>query len=221
MKNNKGFSIFKVVVNFVALAAIISVAIFGYTNYKGIYDVSGTGSSSNEVTADIESLQNNQLIEVDSCDLTATREPNVKVDVGFGDREYYGYTNEYGQLVYVQADSLKLQDSSLEEVTSDGRYCDEQAPVDGAKGSYNRGHAIGDALGGVSNAYNIFPQLQITNSGDYNNIEQELQQTLYDGGTVTDFSLTLSYKNSNTNVPDSYKLSFTENGEANTIKFSN
>ena len=44
-----------------------------------------------------------RLIEVYGGDLSGHREPNVVVDIGFGDREYYAFTNEYGQLVKVIA----------------------------------------------------------------------------------------------------------------------
>ncbi|WOO89612.1 DNA/RNA non-specific endonuclease [Mollicutes bacterium LVI A0078] len=173
------------------------------------------------VTPDIENLLSNKEISVDSCDLSGNRQANVKVNIGYGSREYYGYTNEYGQLAYVQADSLQLQNSSTENLTSDGRYCDSQANVDGASGSYNRGHAIGDALGGDSNAYNIFPQLTDINSGTYNDIEMQLQDTLYNGGSVTNFELKLTYPNSLTNIPSSYTMSYNINGQYDEHTFNN
>lgn len=37
-----------------------------------------------------------KLIDVDGGNLSGHREPNVVVDVGFGDREYWAFTNEYG-----------------------------------------------------------------------------------------------------------------------------
>ncbi len=164
------------------------------------------------VVPDINSLMSNTLITVDTCNLDGSREPNVMVDIGAGSRVYYGYTNEYSQLVYVQANSLQLQNSSTESLTSDGRYCEAQANVSGASGSYNRGHGIGDALGGVSNAYNIFPQLTNINSGSYNDIEIKLQDALYNGGSVTDFELKLTYPNSSSNIPSSYTMSYSLNG---------
>ena len=51
-----------------------------------------------------------KLIEVDGGDLSGYREPNVVVDIGYGDREYWAFTNEYGQLVRVIADEIILQD---------------------------------------------------------------------------------------------------------------
>jgi hypothetical protein len=57
-----------------------------------------------------------KLIEVDGGDLTGYREPNVVVDIGYGDREYWAFTNEYGQLVRVIADEIILQDDSNEPV---------------------------------------------------------------------------------------------------------
>lgn len=55
-----------------------------------------------------------KLIEVDGGDLSGHREPNVVVDIGFGDRHYYAFTNEAGQLVRVIADEIVLQDDRTE-----------------------------------------------------------------------------------------------------------
>ena len=74
-----------------------------------------------------------KLIEVDGGDLSGYREPNVVVDIGFGDREYWAFTNEHGQLVRVIADEIILQDDNNEPVTSSGRYYSDEA-----KGSWRR-----------------------------------------------------------------------------------
>ena len=74
-----------------------------------------------------------KLIEVDGGDLSGYRQPNVVVDIGFGDREYWAFTNEHGQLVRVIADEIILQDDSNEPVTSSGRYYSDEA-----KGSWCR-----------------------------------------------------------------------------------
>lgn len=42
-----------------------------------------------------------KLIGVNGGNTSGTRQPNVVVDIGFGDREYWAYTNEYGQMVRV------------------------------------------------------------------------------------------------------------------------
>ncbi len=99
------------------------------------------------------------LIEVNGGDLSGDRKPNAVVDVGFGEREYWAFTNEYGQLVKVIADEIILQDDSSEPVNSDGRYYDDEAKVPGTESpDLDEGHVIADSLGGVSNAYNITPQ---------------------------------------------------------------
>ncbi len=172
------------------------------------------------VVPDINSLLSNTMITIDTCNLDGSRQPNVMVDIGAGSRVYYGYTNEYSQLAYVQANSLQLQNSATEALV-DGRYCEAQASVSEASGSYNRGHGIGDALGGVSNAYNIFPQLTNVNSGSYNDIEIKLQDALYNGGSVTDFELKLTYPNSSSNIPCSYTMSYSLNGTYNEHTFNN
>src|SRR6056297_3603334 len=60
------------------------------------------------------------LIEVEGGDQSGHRESNVVVDIGFGDREYYAFTNEYGQLIKVTAKKIILQDDSTEDVLSTG-----------------------------------------------------------------------------------------------------
>ena len=99
------------------------------------------------------------LIEVYGGELSGYRAANVVVDIGFGDREYWAYTNEFGQLVRVVAAEIILQDDATEPVNSNGRYYDDEANVSGTENSnLDQGHVIADSLGGVSNAYNITPQ---------------------------------------------------------------
>ncbi len=98
-----------------------------------------------------------KLIKVDGCDLSGHREPYIVVDVGYWEREYWAFTNEYGQLVRVIADEIILQDDSNESVSTSGRYCSDEAKVPGVESDVlDEGHIIADSLGGVSNAY-IFP----------------------------------------------------------------
>ncbi|MFZ1300540.1 MAG: hypothetical protein WAQ92_06070, partial [Leptotrichiaceae bacterium] len=75
------------------------------------------------------------LIEVYGGDLSGYRAANVVVDIGFGDREYWAYTNEYGQLVRVVAAEIILQDDATEPVNSEGRYYDDEAKVPGTENS--------------------------------------------------------------------------------------
>lgn len=106
-----------------------------------------------------EGFEGYQLIEVDVRDLSGHREANVVVDIGYGDRVYYAFTNEYGQLVKVTAEEIVLQDDSTEPVLDSGRYYPYEAKVPGVESStLEEGHIIADCLGGVSNAYNITPQ---------------------------------------------------------------
>ena len=55
-----------------------------------------------------------KLIEVDGGNLSGYRESKVVVDIGYGDREYWAFTNEYGQLVRVIANEIILQDDRTE-----------------------------------------------------------------------------------------------------------
>lgn len=49
------------------------------------------------------------IIQVHGGDLAGERKANVAVDIGFGDREYWAFTNEYGQLVYVYTNKIILK----------------------------------------------------------------------------------------------------------------
>ncbi len=86
-------------------------------------------------------------------DLSGYREPNVVVDIGYGDREYWAFTNEYGQLVRVIADEIILQDERNEPFLSSGRYYPDEAKVPGVESDVlDEGHVIADSLGRVLNA---------------------------------------------------------------------
>lgn len=50
-----------------------------------------------------------ETISIDACDLSGNRRANAIVDIGYGDREYYAYTNEYGQMVKVTASQIIIQ----------------------------------------------------------------------------------------------------------------
>ena len=164
-----------------------------------------------------------KLIVVDDCDLSGSREANVKVDVGYEDREYYAYTNEYGQLVYVQANEMKLQDDDNEKVNSDGRYCNDEAKVPGVESSaLDEGHAIADSLGGVSNAYNITPQNSTVNrSGEQAEFEEYIRNTENNGQQITDFEYSIIYPNSDTQVPSEYQVDFKVDGVTKSFTFDN
>jgi len=99
--------------------------------------------------ANKEQFSGYKFIEVDGGDLSGDREPNVVVDIGYGDREYWAFTNEYGQLVRVIAAEIILQDDKIEAVLSSGRYYADEAKVPGVESAVlDEGHVIADALGG-------------------------------------------------------------------------
>ena len=160
-----------------------------------------------------------KLIEVDGGNLSGHREPNVVVDIGFGDREYWAFTNEYGQLVKVVAKEIILQDDSKEPVNSNGRYYNDEAKVHGAENSdLDEGHVIADSLGGVSNAYNITPQNSTLNRhGD----QAYMEKVIRDAGGCTDFVAIITYQNTTTQIPSHYSYTYTINGNVINDEFRN
>ncbi|MDM5220805.1 DNA/RNA non-specific endonuclease [Peribacillus sp. NJ11] len=160
-----------------------------------------------------------KLIEVDGGDLSGYREPNVVVDIGYGDREYWAFTNEYGQLVRVIADEIILQDDNIEAVLSSGRYYSDEAKVPGVESDVlDEGHIIADSLGGVANAYNITPQDSTLNRhGDQAYMEDSISRA----GGATDFEAIITYSNTKTQIPSSYQYTYTIMGNKIVDTFDN
>lgn len=159
------------------------------------------------------------VLTVDGGDLSGERQPNVKVDIGYGDREYWAYTNAYGQLVKVTAKEIILQDDRTEPVTSDGRYYHDEAKVSGVEQpDLDEGHVIADSLGGVSNAYNITPQDSILNRhGD----QAYMEKVIRDAGGCTDFTAVITYPDTETQIPSHYDYTYTIHGEEIHDSFDN
>lgn len=160
-----------------------------------------------------------KLIEVDGGDLSGYREPNVVVDIGYGDREYWAFTNEYGQLVRVIADEITLQDDHNEPVTSSGRYYSDEAKVPGVESDVlDEGHTIADSLGGVSNAYNITPQNSTLNRhGD----QAYMENAIRSAGGATNFESVITYPNTETQIPSHYQYTYTLRGNKIVDSFDN
>ncbi|MEW4305737.1 DNA/RNA non-specific endonuclease [Rossellomorea marisflavi] len=177
-----------------------------------------TTASATSINGDID-YSDYKLIEVDGGDRSGDREPNVRVDIGFGDREYWAFTNEYGQLIRVEAKEIILQDDKTEPVKSSGRYYYDEANVPGTERSYlDQGHVIADSLGGVSNAYNITPQDSTLNRhGD----QAYMEKVIRDAGGVTNFVAKISYPDTETQIPDHYTYTYIMKGRTVKDDFDN
>ncbi len=160
-----------------------------------------------------------KLIEVDGGNLSGYRQPNVVVDIGYGDREYWAFTNEHGQLVRVIADEIILQDDQNEPVLSSGRYYSDEAKVPGVESdNLDEGHIIADSLGGVSNAYNITPQESTLNRhGDQAYMEDAIRKA----GGATKFEAIITYPNTETQIPSHYQYTYTIRGNKIVDSFDN
>ncbi|ANU20517.1 hypothetical protein BBI15_09965 [Planococcus plakortidis] len=160
-----------------------------------------------------------ELIEVDGGDLSGHREPNTVVSIGYGEREYWAFTNEHGQLERVIADEIILQDDTSEPVLDSGRYYSDEAKVPGVESDIlDEGHVIADSLGGVSNAYNITPQESTLNRhGD----QAYMEDVIRDAGGATDFEAIITYPDTETQVPSSYQYSYTVRGNEVVDTFDN
>ncbi|WFD08684.1 lamin tail domain-containing protein [Tepidibacter hydrothermalis] len=188
-----------------------------------IQQAKASSNENEETTSDNQTTQpnikENKLIEVDGGNQSGHREPNVVVDIGYGDREYYAYTNEHNQLVKVIARKITLQDESTEPVLSTGRYYRDEAKVPGVESpTLDEGHVIADSLGGVSNAYNITPQESTLNRhGD----QAYMEKAIRDAGGCTDFVAVITYPNTNTQIPSHYSYTYTINGHVVNDEFDN
>lgn len=193
-------------------------------------EAKNTGGADNNSLKESESNTNNnetieyngvsyKILEVDGGNLSGYREPNVAVDIGFGNREYWAFTNEYGQLVSVVADKIILQDDNTEPVNSSGRYYNDEAKVPGTEQKdLDEGHVIADSLGGVSNAYNITPQNSTLNRhGD----QAYMEKVIRDAGGCENFVATITYPDTTTQIPSKYKYEYVLNGNKIVDEFNN
>ncbi|MFB3167461.1 DNA/RNA non-specific endonuclease [Neobacillus sp. 179-C4.2 HS] len=170
------------------------------------------------VNGDFDYSKYTQIV-VDGGDMSGSRKPNARVDVGYGDREYWAFTNEYGQLIRVEAKNITLQNPNTENVLSSGRYYSDEAKVPGTESQeLDEGHVIADSLGGVSNAYNITPQDSILNRhGD----QAYMEKVIRDAGGCTDFVAVIQYPNTQTQIPNHYKFTYKIQGRTITDEFDN
>ena len=161
-----------------------------------------------------------KTIVVDGGNQSGHREPNVRVNIGFGDsREYWAYTNKYGQLVRVEAEEIILQDNEHEPVNSRGRYYPDEAKVPGVESDkLDEGHVIADSLGGVANAYNITPQdSHLNRHGGVAKMEEQIRKA----GGCSDLVCIIKYDSTDTQIPSMYEYSYRINGLRYYKKFPN
>jgi len=184
-----------------------------------IFLIGCTSTSPEPVVLDDSIFDGYESIKVDGGDLSGDREAQVVVDIGFGEREYYAFTNEYGQLVRVIAEEIVLQDDDTEPVTSKGRYYPDEAKVPGVESkTLDEGHIIADSLGGVSNAYNITPQNSTLNRhGDQAYMEDAIRKA----GGCKDFEAIITYPDAQTQIPSHYQFTYTLNGKVIMDEFEN
>lgn len=176
-------------------------------------------STESKTTTPQDSFTGYKKITVDGGDLSGSRQANVVVDIGFDDRKYWAFTNEYGQLIRVIAKKIVLQDDTTEDVTRDGRYYSDEAKVPGVeRADLDEGHIIADSLGGVSNAYNITPQDSTLNRhGDQAYMEDVIRKA----GGATNFEAQITYPDTTTMIPSSYQYTYTVRGNTVVDRFKN
>ncbi|QWB31904.1 DNA/RNA non-specific endonuclease [Exiguobacterium acetylicum] len=176
-------------------------------------------SMESKTTTPQDSFTGYKKITVDGGDLSGNRQANVVVDIGFGDRKYWAFTNEHGQLIRVIAKKITLQNDATENVTSDGRYYSDEAKVPGVeRPDLDEGHIIADSLGGVSNAYNITPQDSTLNRhGDQAYMEDVIRKA----GGATNFEAQITYPNTSTMIPSAYQYTYTVRGNTVVDRFKN
>lgn len=176
-------------------------------------------STSNSTTSNDDMFNGYKIVDVNYCSLSGSRQANVAVDIGYGDREYWAFTNEHGQLVKVVAKKIVPQNDNTEDVNSSGRYCGDEAKVAGVEASdLDEGHVIADSLGGVSNAYNITPQNSTLNRTGK---QADMEESIRKAGGCTDFTAIITYPNTSTMTPSKYSYTYTLNGKVVKTEFEN
>ncbi len=178
-------------------------------------------------------LKNYKYRKVAACNMSGKRAKNTVVDIGFdssyANRNYYAYTNKYGQLIRVKAALLIPQNEKYEKTilstngkTREYRYCYDEANVKGVSKTYHAGHIIADSWGGVANAYNITPEYYWVNLyGGQFKMEEDFRKSAINEQTITDFDMLISYKNAKTMTPYKYTVKYKVDGVQKSTTFYN
>lgn len=168
-------------------------------------------------TTNVDAKTTYKTLKVKGGDTSGKRQPNVKVDIGYGSRVYWSYTNKYGQVTEVTAKNIVNQNPETETLNSQGRYYANEAKVKGTElKDMDEGHIIADDLGGVANAYNITPQHYTVNRGEMKKIE-----TLIKKQGAKNLKVTIKYPDNKTFTPSSYTYTFTSKGKAHKYVLKN
>lgn len=182
-------------------------------------NATSSDKSTSNCTTSNDMFEGYKIVDVNYCNLSGSRQANVAVDIGYGDREYWAFTNEHGQLVKVVAKKIVPQNDNTEDVNSSGRYCGDEAKVAGVEASdLDEGHVIADSLGGVSNAYNITPQNSTLNRTGK---QADMEESIRKAGGCTDFTAIITYPNTSTMTPSHYAYTYTLNGKVVKTEFDN
>lgn len=161
-----------------------------------------------------EELFDNEELKVSTCSYNVSRKPNVKVNIGYGSRQYFAYTNEYGQLAYISADEIIVQDESTESVNDSGQYCDGPAQISGDSGTTAK-TVISDSLGAASNSYNVIPAGNV-----YSGLESIENEILANGG-ATEFKAYFTYETTDSTTPHMISISYKIGSQLVEYNFNN
>lgn len=161
-----------------------------------------------------EELFDNEELKVSTCSYNVSRKPNVKVNIGYGSRQYFAYTNEYGQLAYISADEIIVQDESTESVNDSGQYCDGPAQISGDSGTTAK-TVISDSLGAASNSYNVIPAGNV-----YSGLESIENEILANGG-ATEFKAYFTYDTTDSTTPHMISISYKIGSQLVEYNFNN
>lgn len=159
------------------------------------------------------------FIESDSEDLSEKKLPNVVVDIGFGERKYYAFTNEYGQVEKILADEV-ITKSSENNLYLEGEkyYREEETKVQLNNTNYVYSYLMPMSLGGQRNIYNI--SIQNDELSQYGP-PAYIRKTINSANGCSDFSIHMVYSDTLTDIPEGYIITYTINGKVKCSEFYN
>lgn len=150
----------------------------------------------------------NEEITIDPCDTNKKLSANAKVDIGYGNREYYAYTNENAQIMYITAKAIYPQNADIEAVENNGTYCAD-FELAASEGDIKQTYLINPKYGGVSNSYNLTNQASsLDEMGDLYEVQRKIDYYIYHEQLIEDLEIQLIYLDTNTQVPSSYEISY-------------
>ncbi len=202
-------------------AALCIFVVFTFVNIDTTLMTNINARQNDMIAPNINELLKNEEHIVDSCN-TDQLISNVKVNIGTGKREYYAYTNEYSQLVYITASELVASNNVVDKGETNNSYCKNEDNDSYNEKKYTPTYIINSTVGGINNRYNqLLISNNLTRDEEFSNMYQTITKLLNSNKKISNFEIRIYYSHSQDEEPERIQVSFYEGYNEYAYDFKN